>query len=525
MTYYCGLPHFRALAFAIVLATHCDGLAQDSASIVSDDTGGVRARALAIIAENYVDSVEIDSSFSVPAILSRLDPFSWYETGDQHELSMSRFNEKDFRYGVCLDSADGHVILTAVTLCSAADHAGFLPGDEILSINGQALHGNDSIADFLLLSNTSTVLELHRASSDSTWTVTIRKSLCERWSVPVGTMLDSSIGYIQINGFHRGTAWELERALEKLRARGMTALILDLRRNSGGYVTEAMRSLNLFIHSDTPIIRIVSRNARNDTTEALPDGALYPALPLAILVGNGTCSAAEIFSGVMQDLGRAIIVGQPSIGKSLVMRYFVLPNDDAMMLAMARYTLPTGRMIQRPYRQGVLIGGCTRDFGTFDNSAHLVDSDFAEAGCPSYTTARGLNLTGLCGIIPDYFVSQAFFFPDWLRYRIAGAAALYLRAKINSLLAITLDSFIHGCPMPQVLVDWVLDDIRAHDTSSIELLAPRMAWTVPQLIKAYVAYGVWSEEGSFQLWERHSATVRRAMTLLSKPSVLTALNQ
>jgi len=129
-------------------------------------------------------------------------------------------------------------------------------------------------------------------------------------------------------------------------------------------------------------------------------------------------------------------------------------------------------------------------------------------------------LTGLTGIVPDYFVSQSEFYPDWLQDAVEGAAGSYLRSNADWLMHTTLDSFGRYCKMPETMIDPVLDTIRAHDTTAEKLLSAQLAWMVPKIIKADVAGGIWDKYGFFKLWERNSATVRRAMGLLSKPATL-----
>jgi C-terminal peptidase prc len=490
------------------------------------DSSTVRDSALRLIYNYYFESAKIDSSLPIKEIVSRLDPFSWYETSAGYARFMRGMNDQELRYGIQLRSVLGHVILTTVIIGSVADHAGLLPGDELLAAGGYTLFGDDGFANSLLRNWDTATLRLHRTSPDSTWSVALEKARCASSSVPVVTMIDSQVGYVSVTGFHNETAEKLQKAVDRLLLRGMRALVIDLRGNRGGLVHECLQAANLFVHSPDTIMRENSRVAAYVRQHSLVDDALYPTLPLALLVDNASCSAAEMFSGILQDLDRAVVVGQPTTGKSLVMRFFELPNSEKLYLATAYYTLPSGRSVQRPYQNDKFIGGDYRDFESCDNSHHTIDSDLAEAQCPTFKTATGRNMIPFAGIIPDYIVSHAVFYPDWLRDAVEGAAALYLQRNADWLInTTTIDSFDHHCQLPVKLIEWTLDTIRAHDTTAKKLLSAQLAWMVPKLIKANVAYSIWGARGFFLLWERNSGTVRRAAELVSKPPSLAVLEK
>src|ERR1700733_7291870 len=360
------------LAAAILLAAPSISLAQqyDIVKVVKDT-------ALKIIHDNYFDTTTIDSSLTIQEIVGHLDPFSGYEAKISYEGFKRRIDDEEFRFGFGFRSVLGHIILTSVAYGSPADNMGLLPGDEILAIDKKTVGGNDSIVRSLLSDKDTVTFQLRRASKISesnytTWSVGVRKALYETSSVPVAAMIDSQIGYVSVTGFHSGTAAKLRKAVDYLMRKGMTALIIDLRRNSGGYVSECLKSANLFVHSEGQTITENSLVASHISHDSLNDDALYPNIPLAVLVGNSSCSAAEMFSGILQDLDRAVIVGQPTMGKSLVMRFYDLPNNDRLYLAIAYYMLPSGRSVQRPYQCGKYIGPEDRDYGSLDNSRHTI---------------------------------------------------------------------------------------------------------------------------------------------------------
>ncbi len=485
-----------------------------------DQVERTRAQAFNIIAHHYVDSVTIDSSLPLPEIVARLDPFSYFVTTADYRVSQQRHHDEPCKYGTRIHLTDGRALFTAVKPGSAADRAGIWPGDEILTIANKGLNGNDSIAQHLFLTSDSLDLTLFRESSKRVWHILLYRAPLKEPSVAVVAMVTSQIGYVSITGFHYGTADSLRNAVQYLVGQGMRALIIDLRWNPGGYIDETMKALNLFVSSSAPAITETSVIPSQRTALYLHDTPAYPNLPLAVLVNNESCSASELFAGTLQDYDRAVIIGEPTTGKSLVMQYFKLPDSSRLYLAIARYALPSGRWVQRPYSNGQLIGCRWRDYASCDNSQHAIDKDLAESECPVYQTRAGRSVTGLTGIVPDYFVSQSEFYPDWLWNAVEGAVGGYLRRNADWLMHTTLDSFVHYCKMPERIIHPVLDSIRAHDTTAAKLLSAKLAWMVPKIVKAEVASGIWSTYGFFKLWERNSATVRRAIGLLSKPSTI-----
>ena len=512
---------------AILLAIHHISHAQpvDSGAPLTqlDKVNRVRYQAFNIIAHHYVDPVTIDSSLPLPEIIAHLDPFSYYVTKANYLISQRRYHDEPCKYGTYIHSTDGRVLFTSIEPGGAADRAGIWPGDEILTIANKGLHGNDSIALHLFYTSDSLDLTLFRETSKRVWHMLLRRAPLKESSVPIATMITSEIGYVSITGFHDGTSDSLHRAVDYLVGLGMRALIIDLRWNPGGYIDEALKSLNLFVSAMAPAITETSVIPTECDTQYLHAQSEYPTLPLAVLVNNASCSASELFAGTLQDYDRAVIVGEPTIGKSLVMKYFKLPDSGRLYLAVARVVLPSGRCIQRPYFAGHLIGGKWRDYASCDNSRHSFDTDLAESDCPIYRTRHGRSLTGLTGIVPDYFVSQWDFYPDWLRNAVESATGSYLRLNADWLMTTTLDSFARYCKIPEAITRPVLDTIRAHDTTAAKLRSAQLAWETLKTVKAEIAYGLWSDYGYFKMWVRNSATVRRAVGLLSKPETLAVL--
>jgi carboxyl-terminal processing protease len=215
-------------------------------------------------------------------------------------------------------------------------------------------------------------------------------------------MFPDGTGYIYLNRFARTTEEEIESAVTALRAQGMERLILDLRWNAGGYLDQAVKLASMFISGHK---KIVYTRGRLDefNEEYYSDTFRVKSLdiPLIVMVNHASASASEIVAGAIQDYDRGLIVGETSFGKGLVQREISLKGDARLRLTISKYYTPSGRLIQRPYKNKNV-----EDYyrAGFDSVAAETESDSAEAR-PEYATAGGRTVYGGGGITPDTVVA------------------------------------------------------------------------------------------------------------------------
>ncbi|MET0570596.1 MAG: S41 family peptidase, partial [Pedobacter agri] len=197
-------------------------------------------------------------------------------------------------------------------------------------------------------------------------------------SVPYYGMLPGDIGYIRLAGETRGSADDVKEALLSLKSQHkLKGLILDLRGNIGGYMNEAIRTVNLFVEKGRPILSI--RSWYHDTTYYLPEEAIDTKLPLAVLTDTMTASSAEILSGALQDHDRGVIIGQKTFGKGLIQQLFDMPGGEMLSITTGYYHTPSGRCIQRKEydkkREGELIADSLKKYFHTRNGRSVIDHD------------------------------------------------------------------------------------------------------------------------------------------------------
>ncbi len=294
----------------------------------------------------------------------------------------------------------GAPVVVGVAAGSDARRKNVLPGDELIAIDGSpvAAESADELAVHLAGRKGSTVqLTFERQRSDGSRTRVVRdikrEKVGEATAVPIAFMLDGETGYVRVTTFEGAKVNEdLRKGIEQLEKSGMQRLVLDLRDNGGGSVKEATDVAGLFL--PTGAVVHVQEGKKAELNETVKVSRSFfrqeRRYPIVVLQNENTASAAELVSGALQDHDRALVVGQTSFGKSLVMRAVGLPDGSIMWLVMGHSKTPCGRVIQRQYR-----GITTREY--YRQAAAERDS----VGRPSCKTAKGRTVYGGGGIYPD----------------------------------------------------------------------------------------------------------------------------
>ena len=315
-----------------------------------------------LIRLNHVDSVSYGPLVraAIEGALGAVDPHSRYVRRDiEAQLIAARSGEFGTA-GVELDGLHDMVTVLSVGGGSPAEKAGLLPGDRIVEVEGARTAGLASHEVELLLTGargSERRLLVERGDPLNPARIEVTISLMPyRWpNVASPIMLTDDIGYVRLGGFDTRAAVDLERALDGLRRRGMKRLVLDLRGNPGGLLSEASSVAALFLARDAVVMRTKGRKLDASSEYRTRSGGRYQQMPLVALVDGSSASAAEALAGALQDHRRALIAGHRTFGKALVQSPFPLPAGDVLWLTIARVHTPNGRMIQRSY-EGLSAG-------------------------------------------------------------------------------------------------------------------------------------------------------------------------
>ncbi len=368
--------------------------------------------ALTMIREQYVEGKKLNYNdvfkSSIIGMLRSLDPHSNYY--DREEFDELKTDQRSEYYGIGAsiqtyirgDQADTYI--TATFDASPAGKAGLRYGDRIVEVDGVKMTGKSSleVRDKIRGPRGSSVrLTLERAADKRIEKIDIVRDAVPQPSIPDAYMLKPGVGYIDMTrGFNYTTTDELLDALDRLHAKGMNSLVLDLRNNPGGFLDQAIHVAEVFLRNGQLILTQKGRNGFRDNTYESRNNA-PDMTPLVILINENTASASEIVAGAMQDHDRALIVGQTSFGKGLVQSIIPLEYGAGLTLTSAKYYTPSGRLIQRDYSNGGFYDYYTHGAGI----AREPKPEPAKPAGPEKKTDTGRAVYGGGGIAPDESVN------------------------------------------------------------------------------------------------------------------------
>lgn len=303
----------------------------------------------------YVDTIDADKAVAtaINAMLSELDPYTVYmpksETEEFRSISAGEFGG----IGSYIMQRDGNVYVSGPHRGTPAYRAGLRHGDLIVAIDGDTMLGKTHTEVLARLKGepgTKLHVSLRRpyAGADSVIEVDMVREKIRIPSVPYYGMLegDGKVGYISLTSYSESTADEVRQALRSLLGQGAQSIVLDLRGNPGGLVESAVQVVGNFVPKGTEVLRTRGRGVLNEKVYKTTSSAIDTKIPLAILIDSESASASEITAGALQDLDRAVIVGDRSFGKGLVQITRDIPYEGSLKVTMARYYIPSGRLIQ-----------------------------------------------------------------------------------------------------------------------------------------------------------------------------------
>lgn len=302
---------------------------------------------------NYVDSIDADKSMNtaIGAMLNEIDPYTEYiSEGDQDEFLTISTGEYG-GIGSYIGERDGKVYVTEPREGSPSHKVGLKPGDVFVTIDGDSLkglHSSDISKRLKGQAGTKVAVTVHRPyTEDSILSFDITREKIELDPVPYYGVVKGDIGYIQLNTFNEKTFEKTRDALLDLKSRPeVKSIVLDLRGNGGGLLESAVQVVGLFVPKGTEVVRTRGKGLLNEKIYKTTHKPVDTEIPLAVLVNGGSASAAEIVTGALQDLDRAVIVGERSFGKGLVQSTRQLPYNGLLKVTIAKYYIPSGRLIQ-----------------------------------------------------------------------------------------------------------------------------------------------------------------------------------
>lgn len=387
-----------------------------AAPLTQNDKLMIQQYILSYVRSEYVDSIGTSDLLdgAIEGMIEKLDPHSSYMPPERAADFAERIQGGFAGIGITFAMFDGKITVIDIIEGGPSEAAGLKSRDRIVQIEGQDAKGlsNDAIKERLRGEPGSSVtVLLERPGTD----IPIKKVIIRNWvemnSVSHAYMLNPVTGYIALSRFSMNTKNDVEKALGRLKEKGMERVVLDLRNNSGGVLDAAVGVVNLFI-KEGKIVYTQGRKKSGNYTWNASGKAPYADIPLIVMINHGSASASEIVAGALQDHDRALIIGQTSFGKGLVMNPIRLNAPDisnpgktvplgTLMLSVSRYYTPSGRLIQRPYT-GSREEYVKEGFDDIDFNA----ADSSKTGKPVFRTDLGREVYGGGGITPDITLAR-----------------------------------------------------------------------------------------------------------------------
>jgi carboxyl-terminal processing protease len=305
-----------------------------------------------VVQENYAEPVSPDKSIyngAIPGMLRVLDPHSNFFDPKAYAALREEQRGKYYGVGMQVGPRNNKVIVIAPFAGAPAYRAGIRPGDIIIAVDGKQTD-NMSTSDVAELlkgpKGTSVKITVLREGSDKPLDFTVIRDEIPRYSVDVHFMIRPGIGYVHVSGFQETTEKEVRDALDEFG--DIHGLILDLRQNPGGLLSEGVGVADQFLKKGQVIVSHHGRASAEKVYKAT-HGNGGKDYPIVVLVNRGTASAAEIVAGAIQDHDRGLIAGETTFGKGLVQTVYPLSENTGLALTTAKYYTPSGRLIQREY--------------------------------------------------------------------------------------------------------------------------------------------------------------------------------
>lgn len=338
----------------------------------------------------YVDTFSVEKTVEtgIDAMLNKIDPYTMYIP--EREMDDLKFMTTGTYAGVgsVISQRDSLVIIQEVYENSPSHKYGLKAGDVILSVDGEKVVGSttsDVSKKLRGVAGTSVKVVVKRADKEVTLNI-VRDNITIS-SVNLAKNIGDNIGYIHLTGFTTGTADQFKTELKRLKQSGIKGLIIDLRSNPGGILSEAVDIVGCFVEKGTKVVYTKSKVKEWDETFSTTKDPVDLDIPIVVMVNGESASAAEIVSGALQDLDRAVILGERTYGKGLVQTSRSLPFGGSLKLTISKYHIPSGRCIQaidyaRTREQG-------KKFVIPDSLTH------------EFKTKNGRIVKDGCGVMPD----------------------------------------------------------------------------------------------------------------------------
>jgi carboxyl-terminal processing protease len=483
---------------------------------------------LSVIDAKYVDTVDQAKMVEdlLPEILAQLDPHSVYLPAKDLAAANEQIEGSFSGVGIQFNIVDDTARVVSVVAGGPSQKAGILPGDKIVRINGKPFVGKKINNDLVLKTlrgkkGEPVKVSVLRHTTRKMVTYTIFRNDIPLYSVDARYRIGKEIGYIKIGTFGRSAHTEFVQAMAYLTQQKCARFIIDLRGNTGGLMEPALEIANEFLPANRLILYTQGKSYPREDVYSNGKGS-FQNNPLVILTDEWSASSSEILTGALQDNDRAYIVGRRTFGKGLVQNEIPFRDGSAVRLTIARFYMPSGRSIQKPYVKGsdenyqndILNRYLKGEFDSMD-SIHVNAKQ-------KYETAGGRTVYGGGGIIPDFFVPldtsgvTSWFNKVSSKGLINGYAFAYTDANRDSLkpynTANKLSAFLDDQDLITPFVDYTFARGVFGRPSFIQVSYPM----VLTQLKAYIARNMLGEDAFWKILQEDDPTLTKGVEVVIK---------
>ncbi len=344
----------------------------------------------------FVDDVQPGklSKVAIDAMLKELDPYTVY---------YAEANIEDYRLmttgqyggiGSLIKKADEYVYISEPYEGNPAQKSGLRAGDKILEVDGKTMFNkpSDQVSDALKGPKGTVVKILVERFNEGNKLIEITRDEIKIPDVPYYGIIKDKVGYISLNSFTQTASEEVKKGIIAMQKEGMEQLILDLRGNGGGLLIEAVKIVNFFVPKDKVVVFTKGRVKEENHVYKTTEEPIALGLPLIVLIDEGSASASEIVAGSLQDLDRAVIIGEQSYGKGLVQRTYDLKYGSKVKITIAKYYTPSGRCVQR--------------LEYYDKESGAKPKEISDSLLRKFKTQNGRDVIDGRGIDPDLAIEK-----------------------------------------------------------------------------------------------------------------------
>ncbi len=357
----------------------------------------------AVVSSNYMEDVDSKDLIKagITGMLDALDPYSEYLDPKQHSALLEDTHGQFEGLGIEIAIKDGWLTVISPLEDTPAERMGIQAGDRIVKIEGTSTEGiavEEAVAKLRGKKGTVVNVTVEREGIKEPMEYAIERDVISIRAVPYYGITQEGIGYVRLNRFSDIAADELKEAVSELQRKDIKGLILDVRGNPGGLLSQAVAVASVFLEPDRLVVETKGKVKSQSKKFYSLGRPLFPDLPLAVLVDEGSASGSEIVAGAVQDWDRGVVIGDTTFGKGLVQNVIELGDGAGLKLTTAKYLMPSGRSIQRPE--------------DLKNPMKLTDRDSDEQSGISDTSQKqerfftkgGRVVYGAGGIVPDIIV-------------------------------------------------------------------------------------------------------------------------